>query len=233
MKPSLLSKMITSEDWHKVVQLCQGSPSEAKKWTTRQGFFEGMKDANVLPIHEALVGGAPFQIIEALLNAYPDSVYCKESSYQRLPLHCACRKNAVPEVVDLLLRRYADAALTPDSLGRLPLHYALSNGASPAIVDCILTKRPNSARGFDKRGWTPLHVACGVGAKMGVIKAIVDSYPEAVLMRTNKGSSAKQCLSLTNASNKAEVKQMLQATFARVEQKYRPAQAPKSERVLV
>ena len=118
--PSSLSKMITSEQWDRVVQLCQGSPSEAKKWTTRQGFFEGMKDANVLPIHEALVAGAPFNIIEALLHAYPDSVFCKESSYQRLPLHCACRKNAVSEVVDLLLRKYSDAALTPDSLGRLP-----------------------------------------------------------------------------------------------------------------
>ena len=117
--------MITSEQWDRVVQLCQGSPSEPKKWTTRQGFFEGMKDANVLPIHEALVAGAPYHIIEALLNAYPDSVFCKESSYQRLPLHCACRKNAVPEVVDLLLRKYADASLTPDSLGRLPCKFLL------------------------------------------------------------------------------------------------------------
>lgn len=118
--PGSLSKMITSEQWDRVAQLCQGSPSEAKKWTTRQGFFEGMKDANVLPIHEALVAGAPFHIIQALLEAYPDCVFCKESSYQRLPLHCACRKNAVPEVVDLLLKKYADASLTPDSLGRLP-----------------------------------------------------------------------------------------------------------------
>ena len=115
----------------------------------------------------------------------------------------------------------------------ITVHYALSNGASPAIVDCILKQRPNSARGFDKRGWTPLHVACGVGADMYVIKAIVDSYPEAVLMRTNKGSTAKQCLSLTNAANKSEVKRMLQDTFARVEERYRPAQVPKSERVLV
>mmetsp|Transcript_11200 Transcript_11200/g.23736 ORF Transcript_11200/g.23736 Transcript_11200/m.23736 type:complete len:233 (+) Transcript_11200:334-1032(+) len=231
--PGSLSKMITSEQWDRVVQICQGSPSEAKKWTTRQGFFEGMKDANVLPIHEALVAGAPFNIIQALLNAYPDCVFCKESSYQRLPLHCACRKNAVPEVVDLLLKRYADASLTPDSLGRLPLHYALSNGANPAIVDCILKHRPNSARGFDKRGWTPLHVACGVGANMYVIKSIVDCYPEAVLMRTNKGSTAKQCLSLTNAANKADVKRMLNAAFTRVEERYRPAQEIKSERVLV
>ena len=118
--PRALSKMITSDQWDRVVQLCQGTPGEAKKWTTRQGFFEGMKDASVLPIHEALVAGAPIHVIQALLDAYPDCVFCKETSYQRLPLHCACRKNAMPEVVDLLLRKYADAALTPDSLGRLP-----------------------------------------------------------------------------------------------------------------
>ena len=132
--------MITSEQWDRVVQLCQGSPSEAKKWTTRQGFFEGMKDANVLPIHEALVAGAPYHIIEALLNAYPDSVFCKESSYQRLPLHCACRKNAVPEVVDLLLRKYADASLTPDSLGRLPCKFLLCY-SHYAVNVCAVTLR--------------------------------------------------------------------------------------------
>lgn len=114
-----------------------------------------------------------------------------------------------------------------------PVHYALSNGANHAIVDCILKQRPNSARGFDKRGWTPLHVACGVGADMYVIKAIVECYPEAVLMRTNKGSTAKQCLGLTNAPNKAEVKRLLQSAYSKVEKRYRPAQEIKSERVLV
>jgi len=113
------------------------------------------------------------------------------------------------------------------------VHYALSNGANRAIVDCILKHRPNSARGFDKRGWTPLHVACGVGADMYVIKSIIDCYPEAVLMRTNKGSTAKQCLSLTNAPNKADVKRLLQTAYAKVEQRYRPAQEIKSERLLV
>jgi len=130
---------------------------------------------------------------------------------------------------------HCERASMSSSSTKLPnaVHYALSNGASPAIVDCILKQRPNSARGFDKRGWTPLHVACAVGADMYVTKAIVDSYPEAVLMRTNKGSTAKQCLSLTNAANKSDVKRMLQDTFERVEERYRPAQAPKSERVLV
>lgn len=115
-----LSEAITSDNWDKVVQICQTKPSAAQTWTTRQGLFEGIKDANVLPIHEALVAGAPLHVIEALLSAYPDSVYCMESSYKRLPLHCACRKNAIPEVVEILMTRYADAALTADNLGRLP-----------------------------------------------------------------------------------------------------------------
>ena len=134
--PSSLSKMITSDQWERVVQLCQGTPGEAKKWTTRQGFFEGMKDASVLPIHEALVAGAPVHVIQALLEAYPDCVFCKESSYQRLPLHCACRKNAMPEVVDLLLKKYADASLTPDSLGRLPCKFFCSCHIRMSLADC-------------------------------------------------------------------------------------------------
>jgi hypothetical protein len=125
--PSELSTAITSEQWERVVQICNTQPSAAKTWTTRHGLFEGIKDASVLPIHEALVAGAPFEIIEALLFAYPDCVFCKESSYQRLPLHCACRKNAMLDVVDLLLTKYADAALTADSLGRLPCTFCLQH----------------------------------------------------------------------------------------------------------
>lgn len=115
-----LSQAITSDQWERVIQICQARPSAAQTWSTRHGLFEGIKDSNVLPIHEALVGGAPFPVIEALVNAYPDSVFCPESSYKRLPLHCACRKNALSEVVELLLKQYADASLSPDTLGRLP-----------------------------------------------------------------------------------------------------------------
>lgn len=124
-----LSEAITSDKWDKVIQICQSKPNAAQTWTTRQGLFEGIKDANVLPIHEALVAGAPLHVIKALLNAYPDSVYCMESSYKRLPLHCACRKNAIPEVVEILLSQYSDAALTADNLGRLPgTYYVIQQG---------------------------------------------------------------------------------------------------------
>jgi len=230
---SELSQAITLEKWDTVLTLCNSKPETAKVWTTRQGLFEGIKDSNVLPLHEALVANAPYAIISALLAAYPDAVYAKESSYKRLPLHCACRKNGILQVIELLLRSYADAALIADNLGRLPLHYALSNGANDQVVDLILKYQPNSARGFDKRGWTPLHVACGVGASTHVIASILECYPEAVLMRTAKGSTAKQCLNLTNASHKQDALSLLRRHFKQVDEKFRPAQQVDSERILV
>ena len=52
-------------------------------------------------------------------------------------------------------------------------------------------------------------------------------------MRTTKGSTAKQCLNLTNAANKEEVKKLIRKYFSTIEGKYRPAQRPDSDRQLV
>ncbi len=115
-----LSQHIAEEKWEKVITLARVRPDAAKIWSLRLGLFEGVKDSNVLPLHEALVGGAPVEVIEALLEAYPMSIQMKETSYERLPLHCACRKNANAKVVKLLLSRYREGALIADVLGRLP-----------------------------------------------------------------------------------------------------------------
>mmetsp|Transcript_22736 Transcript_22736/g.64402 ORF Transcript_22736/g.64402 Transcript_22736/m.64402 type:complete len:242 (+) Transcript_22736:300-1025(+) len=230
---SELSQAITQDQWDVALGLCQSKPESAKVWTLRQGLFEGIKDSSVLPLHEALVGGAPYAIVAAILNAYNEAIYAKESSYKRLPLHCACRKNAMLQVVDLLLKMNREAALIADNLGRLPIHYALSNGANDLVIDALLKAQPNSARGFDKRGWTPLHVACGVGASTHVIKSILSCYPEAVIMRTQKGSTAMQCLNLTKAANKKEVQSILKKYHKRVDAQFKPAAKPDSERVMV
>ena len=42
-------------------------------------------------------------------------------------------------------------------------------------------------------------------------------------MRTTKGSTAKQCLNLTSAPNKEEVKKLLRKHFSKIEERYRPA----------
>jgi hypothetical protein len=194
MAPNELSRLITADEWQGCIRLSQQKPEQARQWSVRHGFFEGLRDSTVLPLHECLVAEAPLEAVQAVLTAYPDAAAKQESSYQRLPLHCACRRHADPAVIMLLLEYNDAACLVPDQLGRLPLHYALSNGAIPAVVQLLLGRRPESARGVDARGWTPLHVAVSMGAPVDTVQAILTAYPEAVIQRTKKGSSVSKCI---------------------------------------
>lgn len=194
MAPTELSRAITDEQWPRAVEIARRFPKQAQQWSKRQGFFEGRTVANVLPLHEAVVGNAPYDCVVAIVQAYTDALTQVESSYQRLPVHCACRKNADPRVVAYLVQTNKDSCLVPDSLGRLAIHYALSNGADPAVINVLMHANPRAARGLDLRGWTPLHVACSMGASQGVVKVLLDAYPEAVLIKTKKGSSIARCI---------------------------------------
>lgn len=234
MAPSPLSKSIMNDRWDEAIGIARSQPDKAKIWGMRQGFFEGLKDSTVLPLHECLVANGPVELVQALIYAYPKGVQQKESSYQRLPLHCACRKNANPKVIQLLLEADSEAALVADSLGRLPLHYALSNGANDEVITLLLKYHANSARGCDNRGWTPLHVACGMGASTHVVSMILNSYPEACILKTRKGSRPVKCVN-PKAANKEEVKALLQMRKKEVDANYRPAAPVRqgSERTLV
>lgn len=207
----------------------------SRLYTSRPGFFEGVKLSTVLPIHEACANSeAPFALIEAIVKAYPASLQLPESAYQRLPLHIACRKNANLQVVMFLLESYAPASLVPDTLGRLPLHYALSNGAENDLVDVLISRSPDSARGTDRRGWLPLHVACSVGASTQVIQCILKAYPEASIIQTNKGTSVEKCMESHQAANKAEVYQLLGHYRSMVEHRLgKPAKRPSIGRNVV
>lgn len=216
MAPSDLSRAISAEEWPRALELATRQPRQASAWSKRTGFFEGRTVANVLPIHEAAVGGAPVEVMQALVAAYPEGLSQVESSYQRLPLHCACRKNAIPHVIKLLAESQPDACLAADSLGRLPLHYALSNGADPAVVGILMECRPDAARGLDQRGWTPLHVACSMGATTHVVKSILEAYPEAVLIKTRKGSSIQKTIPKL-CPQKAQLTKMLNTAQRKVE----------------
>ena len=233
--PSDLSQFINNENWDRVIGLCRTSPNECKRWSGRPGFFDGIKTAEVLPIHEAVANAtAPFEVIVALVAAYPDSVRVKESAYQRLPIHIACRKNANVRIVNLLMDHYPDGSLIPDSLGRLPLHYSLSNGAEEQIVSILVDKRPTSCRGSDRRGWYPLHVACSVGAPTIVVSKILKAYPEASIIMTNKGTSVERCMDSHQAQNKQEIYGMLHEARLQTNKQFgTPAVRPTEKREVV
>lgn len=205
-----LSLAIANLDWSRAEILAREEPSLAALWNKRSGLFEGAKKSYCLAIHEAVLSNAPAATIQAIIEAHPDGVRSKESSYARLPLHCACKSaTADPTVISVLIKAHRSACLVPDNVGRLPIHYSLSNGADATIIYLLLNSHPDSAKGVDLNGWTPLHVACSVGNKRA-IAALLQIYPEATFTRTDKGSTPLLCLSKT-MENRNEVKQMLKA----------------------
>ena len=92
-------------------KLAKRFPEQARKKSNREGLFDGRTHAKLYPIHEALVANAPLHCVKALVEAYPAGLTKAESSYHRLPLHCACRKNADPAVIGYLVRKNKQACL--------------------------------------------------------------------------------------------------------------------------
>ena len=77
-----------------------------------------------LPLHLALVLGAPFSVIRRLVALYPPSVQCTNDE-QLLPLHLALRHGAPDETVDLLLQAFPSAVHARGQGHRTALKYAV------------------------------------------------------------------------------------------------------------
>jgi hypothetical protein len=207
-----LSLALMDQQWTVALKLVQEKPKLASQSFVLQGFFEGLKDATVFPLHQACAcSHVPVALIEALIQAFPAALYKPESSYQRIPLHCACRTGASPAVIAALLRGASlssgvnesdpahDMCLQQDNLQRLPLHYALSNQADAATVRLLLDACPASTHAVDQRGWTPLHVAASVSChRLEVFQWLLESNPAAASAVTLQGSLPQQVLHKSN-----------------------------------
>ena len=91
---------------------------QARTWVTR---FEtdGSVRWSQLPLHAALIFGAPFKIVSKLVDLYPQGVRCTDDQHM-LPLHLSMKFGADDSIVRLLLDAFPDAVFTKDIRGRLP-----------------------------------------------------------------------------------------------------------------
>ena len=76
---SNLNKYLFNEDWKSAITEID---NDAKVWSSQAGFFDGDHDSHVLPIHVACSLHAPLDVIKALVEAYPDALSAKESSFK-------------------------------------------------------------------------------------------------------------------------------------------------------
>mmetsp|Transcript_2097 Transcript_2097/g.3191 ORF Transcript_2097/g.3191 Transcript_2097/m.3191 type:complete len:212 (-) Transcript_2097:60-695(-) len=166
----------------------------------------GHRDSDVLPIHMALSqGDVPMELIQALLSAYPASIYKKETGYGRNCVHIALKSFVSDSIISYLIQLNPKACQDQDKLGRLPLHYAVSNLHSFDMMNEILTVYPEATKSWDNLGWTTLHIACQTYSSLEVIEALLSRYPEAVLMETKRGSTPLAVAYNSKTNNKENI----------------------------
>ena len=102
---------------------------ECKTWVVARG--QKKKDKaqlrfRALPLHAALVFGAPDDMIKKILNAYPKATRGRDVK-GRLPIHLAMEHNASEEVVAHLLEAFPKGFFAKDKKEMSPLDYINGN----------------------------------------------------------------------------------------------------------
>jgi len=132
---------------------------------------------------------APLREILDFISSNPEAAATeKDFVTGQLPLHVACAKNALVEIVKRLVDAHPDAKLTIDDGGNLPLHWACNKTAQLEIVQlCLATDNLEAAKAKENSGMLPLHVACANNAPFSVIHILVSAYPDATKEKDNNG----------------------------------------------
>ena len=145
----LLYSYISTKQWDRSIDWVTKKTEEASFWVVDTDYPR-------LPIHLACShSDVPQDLIEALLNAYPEGCTAKEGSGSN-PLHLAC-KNCLPlDIIATLLTKYPKATRVKDQIGRLPLHLACASGTELSVVKILMDAYPASCSMKDYNGHTAL-----------------------------------------------------------------------------
>ena len=94
---------------------------ECRTWVTR--YEKGLPKKirwSQLPLHAAIVFGAPPRLIELLVEKYPKAVRCTDDRVM-LPIHLAFSKCSGDATLHCLLKEFPESINAKDSRGRTPL----------------------------------------------------------------------------------------------------------------
>jgi hypothetical protein len=112
-----------------------------KTWVTR---FEGTGSErkvawSQLPIHMALIQGAPYELIAKMVDMYPSSTRCTDNQLM-LPLHLAMRHGSSDRVLECLIRAFPDAVYTTGKNDQTPIECAKRgpNKVRAAILEAFI-----------------------------------------------------------------------------------------------
>ena len=203
-----LFRQIGRKDWDKSIQILKDHPEQAKIWIVTRyhggALVPGSDDVTVwyrrLPLHHACSAkNVTPQIIEALLEAYPEALL-EQDETGKVPLIHACRRDTSMDAVKVVLTE--EAAKQPDSEGKCALHWACEYRCSKPKVQLLVDAAPSVLRHVDNYGRLPLHWECSIVSdrkeKMSVVSYLVEEYPEAVNVTDSDARNPLQMIDLAN-----------------------------------
>lgn len=119
--PTELYLAVQNKRWDKVARRSPRHPEEAATWVyRREKGGAGSLRWRLLPLHAAVVFGAPPAAVAALLAAYEEGAQCVDDQ-GKLPIHLCFRRDTDAEVVAMLVRAYPGCTGVEDDKGRTPL----------------------------------------------------------------------------------------------------------------
>ena len=125
-------------------------------------------DRGNLPLHSAASFRAPVEVIEGLLEAYPEAA-SMTNNYGNLALHFTAWKKGPLDCMKLLLQIFPEGAAQKNNHGNLPLHYAAHYNAPIEVVESLYHAYPEAARQKNNDSNTPLDLAVADGASNNVV----------------------------------------------------------------
>ena len=136
---SLLVDAIYRQGWDDVIEIARHHPEVASDILF---IPEGSHVTKRIALHEALRYRAPLRVVKCLVEAYPDSVCCREATFKFLPIHFACRNGAPTEVIKYLIEQFPECLRKEDKYGYSPEAVATQSTSSNKI-EMLETIRSN------------------------------------------------------------------------------------------
>jgi len=110
---------------------------ECSTWVVAKGKKRGASlRFRALPLHAAVVFGAPDSLTKAILQGYPLAARGRDVK-GRLPCHLACEHEVSDEVLFMLINAFPKAFYAKDKLEKTPLEYMNDNGGRKWIKQMI------------------------------------------------------------------------------------------------
>lgn len=128
------------------------------------------------PLHLAVFNAYPIQVIESIIEAFPQAVKLTNSTFKSTPLHLAMSSSF--DVVKKLVYLYPSACNLPDIVGKYPIHqFCMHKVHSVEHLRILIRKNPEAVHKKDNFGRRPWDIAITQYSDDEIFRALLNADP--------------------------------------------------------